>query len=194
MCELNARIASVFDVEMVEVSMSNVDMLVVNVFKYGLRRLGTRPGPRVQGPPLSGESAHPRWVRLHWPRATVKMKQQWCTCQEDVAKVQADIVNRFHAYGLTTNLPLEKSNNLVRRARDLNVKNSTWLSLGFHPVLQPAKVGAALDKFMIDQQWREVYRYAFQGLEPPERIRIAWRSVLPKALFLFQKPMRLASL
>ena len=84
------RIASVFDVEMVEVSMSNVDMLVVNVFKDGLRRLGTRPGPRVQGPPLSGESAHPRWVRLHWPRATVKMKQQWCTCQEDVAKVQAN--------------------------------------------------------------------------------------------------------
>ena len=122
------------------------------------------------------------------------MKQRWCTRQEDVDKVQADLVNRCHAYGLTTNLPLEKSNNLVRRARGLNVKNSTGLSLGFHPVLQQAKIGAALDKFMIDQQWREVYRYAFQGLEPPERIRIAWRSVLPKALFLFQKPMRLASL
>ena len=122
------------------------------------------------------------------------MKQRWCTRQEDVDKVQADLVNRCHAYGLTTNLPLEKSNNLVRRARGLNVKNSTWLSLGFHPVLQPAKVGAALGKFMIDQQWREVYRYAFQGLEPPERIRIAWRSVLPEALFLFQKLMRLVCL
>ena len=65
---------------------------------------------------------------------------------------------------------------------------------GFHPVRQQAKIGAALDKFMIDQQWREVYRYAFQGLEPPERIRIAWRSVLPEALFLFQKLMRLVCL
>ena len=62
---------------------------------------------------------------------------------------------------------------------------------GFHPVRQQSNIGAALDKLMIDQQWREVYRYAFQGLEPPERIRIAWRSVLPEALFLFQKPMRL---
>ena len=184
------RIASVFDVEMVEVSMNNVDMLAVNVFKDGLLRLGTRPRPRVRGPPLSVDSAHPRWVHLHWPRATVKMKERWCTRQEDVDKVQADIVNRFHAYGLSTNLPRGKSSSLVCHTKDLKVKDITWLSMGFHPVLQQAKIGAALDKFMLDHQWREVYRYAFQGLEPPERIRIAWRAVLPKALFLFQKTMR----
>jgi hypothetical protein len=159
-CELKVRIASAVDVDMVEVSMSNVDMHAVNVFKDGLRRLGTRPRPRVQGPPLSGESAHPRWVHLHWPRATIKMKQRWST--------RADLVNRFHAYGLTANLPLEKTSTLVRHARDLNGKDITWLPMGLHPVLQQANIGAALDKFMIDQQWREVYRYAFQCIEPPE--------------------------
>ena len=81
--ETKTRIASVFDVEMVEVSMSSVDMLAVNVFKDGLYRLGTRPLPRVQGPPLSGESAHPRCVHVHWPQATVKMKMRWCTRKED---------------------------------------------------------------------------------------------------------------
>ena len=188
--EIKTRIAAVFDVEMVEVSMSNVDMLAVNVFKEGMYRLGTRPRPRVQGPPLSGESAHPRCVHVHWPQATVKMKKRWCTRKEDAEKVQADLVNRFHAYGLTSNLPRVESTAVLSHSRASTANDTMWLSLGFHPVLQQAKIGAALNSFMLDQQWRDVYRYAFQGLEPPERIRVAWRSVLPKALFLFQKPMR----
>ena len=170
-------------------SMSNVDMLAVNVFKEGLYRLGTRPRPRVQGPPLSGESAHPRCVHVHWPQATVKMKKRWCTRKEDAEQVQADLVNRFHAYGLTSNLPRVESTAMVSHSRASTANDTMWLSLGFHPVLQQAKIGAALNSFMLDQQWRDVYRYAFQGLEPPG-IRVAWRSVLPKALFLFQKPMR----
>ena len=63
-----------------------------------------------------------------------------------------------------------------------------WLAFGFHFLLQQAQFGRVLNQFTSDEQLRDLYRYAFQAIE---RIRIAWRSVLPKALFCFND-LRLA--
>ena len=85
----------IFDMSVIAVSSTEVDMLAVSVRIEGMS-LVARPRLRdVQGPPLSIHSAHPRHTVSSWPTACLRAQRKLCCTDAIFSESKCEFINRF---------------------------------------------------------------------------------------------------
>ena len=186
---LRRRVGCIFDFEVVEMSVHQVNMLAVQVYVNN-GKIHTRPAEKPLAAPLDPQSAHNQCVHSAWPRTVMRGLADLCTNQRDVDKALKRFIRRFEL----SFFPSDYTDSLRNLARDiagnhvrlvqrapltLSPISTQWLVVGFHPALR-VHLSRAVHAWQKNAAWNAAWQQAWEHQAPS--VRIAWRTVLPSFL------------